>query len=165
MTMPRHFQSPPRASQHLPAALGVHTVPQGGRHPCRRFRPGPDAPIGRRVLEGGGERLALGGGEQPRAAGVSVPPIPQAGWPLLVMALGECTPQIDGVPGHRRDLLRRAPPSEEPDDLPVAAANRPSGVRYRRSRASSEGCGVIKSRAGIHLCYIRTWYDIMPGGP
>jgi hypothetical protein len=55
---------------------------------------------------------------------MAMPPVPQAFWPMRVVALGDAADPVDGVPGHHGHLRRGAPLGEEPDHLPVAARDR-----------------------------------------
>jgi hypothetical protein len=112
-----------QALQYLPAPSGMDAMAQRGGHPGGRFGPGPDAPIGRRVLEGGGERGTLAGGEQPHAAGILGPTVLEPGWAMLIVALGNRAHPVDCVAGHRRDLGGGHPPGPQPHHLPGAAGD------------------------------------------
>jgi hypothetical protein len=99
-------------------------VAQHGRHPRGRFGPGPDAPIRGGRLQGGDARGTWCCGEASQATRMAMPPVPQAFWPMRVVALGDAADPVDGVPGHHGHLRRGAPLGEEPDHLPVAARDR-----------------------------------------
>ena len=111
------------AAQHLPAALGMHRVPEVVGHPLCNLGATPDAAIWGGTFKERGKLGLQGRTEQRGAAGVGMAPVAERRWTTIVVAVGEGTDPGQRVASGGSDLCRRCGLGKEPDDLPVTAGD------------------------------------------
>jgi hypothetical protein len=110
----------------LPAPLRPHPMPPPagfGCYPKRYLRPAPQAPVGSGVLERFPKLLSLWGIQQCpiRAARVSVPTVPKALHPPLLVTAGDLLGPLGGIAGHLGHPPERLAQRQPPDDVQVRA--------------------------------------------
>src|SRR3954453_1174551 len=124
MPRPRHLTGEAEAAPVIePAARRNQAIDQAA-DPLRDQPTGPQAALGRRMIQGAVKTLPFGGVEQRSGAGVELAPVAQPLNPGLVVAPDQNTEPALRVSRHRGREFRRTPTRHKPERLKMGPPDR-----------------------------------------